>query len=314
VLERLFYKLALRRRRHGYHSLHGGLWTDRLDAERRLADKLAGGALTAERAELVRFWMKHGYALRPSVVPGELVDRITAELDALWSRADATYWIELDGSYSPLQPKHRELHYKLVDLHARSRAALEAALAPAIVDFLRDVFDRDVLLFQSLLFEHGSGDPVHQDSANVVVTSPLEFAAAWIALEDIRPGSGELVYYPGSHRLPEVHFSGGHRNWNRKRDSLEQRSQYLDGLHERAREAGLVLERFLPKKGDVLFWSADLAHGGGEITDPRLTRKSLVCHYCPRDIRPYYWSYKRRSRTVRELRPGASFTSAHYEL
>ena len=29
-------------------------------------------------------------------------------------------------------------------------------------------------------------------------------AAAWIAMEDIDPNSGPLVYYPKSHRLP--HF------------------------------------------------------------------------------------------------------------
>ena len=30
---------------------------------------------------------------------------------------------------------------------------------------------------------------------------PLNMLTAWIALEDIHPGSGELLYVPGSHRF-----------------------------------------------------------------------------------------------------------------
>lgn len=44
---------------------------------------------------------------------------------------------------------------------------------------------------------------------------------------------------------------------------------------------GLEQKTFRPRKGDVLIWSADLVHGGSPVTDPSLTRKSLVGHYCP---------------------------------
>ena len=29
----------------------------------------------------------------------------------------------------------------------------------------------------------------------------MELIASWIALEDVQPGSGELMYVPGSHRF-----------------------------------------------------------------------------------------------------------------
>ena len=88
----------------------------------------------------------------------------------------------------------------------------------------------------------------------------------------------------------------------------------LAGLVERAKAAGLTRESFLPRKGDVLFWSADLVHGGSAITAPELTRKSLVGHYCPATARPYYFHYKRDRRTVREHAPAARYASAHYPL
>jgi hypothetical protein len=314
MLRRLLAKVSLRRRRRGYHSRHGGLWSDRLDAEEQLRRRVASGALPAADAELVRTWMRDGYVILPRAVDGALVDRVVADVEAVWARADASYPIEIGGVLGPLRPEMRAQHYKLVDLYARSAAALELALAPGITRFLQQVFERDVLLFQSLSFERGSGDPVHQDSAYVVVDSPLEFAAAWIALEDIRAGSGELEYYRGSHRLPEEHFRGGWRNWNDTRHSVEERTGYLERLHARSQAMGLQRERFLAKKGDVLIWSADLAHGGSAIADRSLSRRSLVCHYCPRGVSPYYWFRLKHRRTVRTLRPGAHYTSAHYAL
>jgi hypothetical protein len=36
---------------------------------------------------------------------------------------------------------------------------------------------------------------------------------------------------------------------------------------------------FYPKKGDAFIWHANLVHGGGQITNQALTRKSLVSHF-----------------------------------
>lgn len=43
--------------------------------------------------------------------------------------------------------------------------------------------------------------------------------------------------------------------------------------------AGLKPEIFVAKKGEILFWHANLVHGGSPRTDPSLSRKALVCHY-----------------------------------
>jgi hypothetical protein len=46
----------------------------------------------------------------------------------------------------------------------------------------------------------------------VAYTAALQFAASWIALEDVQPGAGELFYYVGSHRLPDHLYAGSHKN------------------------------------------------------------------------------------------------------
>src|SRR5688572_12429051 len=128
----------------------------------------------------------------------------------------------------------------------------------------------------------------------------MAMVAAWIALEDVQEGSGELVYYPGSHRLPEQlfhHLFHGARNWNRERDGSDARQRYEQDLVQACDAAGLERRLFRPRKGDVLFWNADLAHGGSLIRDRSLTRRSLVCHYCPASAEPYYFAYRSDRRT-----------------
>jgi ectoine hydroxylase-related dioxygenase (phytanoyl-CoA dioxygenase family) len=222
--------------------------------------------------------------------------------------------VELGGAVQPFRQELRGEHCKLVDLYARSPAALEVALHANVQRFLRLVFEDAPLLFQSLSFERGSEQPAHQDTAYVVVTPPLEFAAAWIALEDVRPGSGELFYVPGSHRLEDHVFRGGGKNWSKERDGVEAQARYQAALLERSAARGLARETFLPKKGDVLFWSADLVHGGSPILERGLTRKSLVCHYCPARARPSYASYQRERRARIRHASGASWASSHYDV
>jgi hypothetical protein len=314
VLRRLLARLSLRKTRPGYFSRFGGLWTDRLDADAITAAKLAERKITPADAELLRRWRADGYVILPAAVAPEVVERINAEVETIWNTLDPRFRVERGGVETALDPRARGAAAKLLDLYVHSQSAREAAFAPQLLRFLAIVFDRPPLLFQSLSFEKGSEQPIHQDAAYVVTRSPMEFAAAWIALEDVRPGSGELSYYTGSHRLPEHLFPGGTRNWHRKRHGDAVHKAYLDGLHTRSQAMGLPLEQFRPKQGDVLIWSADLAHGGSPIEDKSLTRKSLVCHYCPSDVEPYYFASKPRYRTVRAAGPGASYASSHYPL
>ena len=312
IWSRAWNKLAQRRKRAGFHSRFGGLWTDRLDAPRRLERRLDSGELSDSDARLLRSWIENGFWIAPRAVPVSTVEAVRQDIEQAWRTLDPRLLVEIDGRIHPLQSELRAERTKLVDPYVHSRAAREAALAEPIRRFLRLVFEGEPLLFQSLSFERGSEQPVHQDAAYVVVTPPLAFAAAWIALEDIQPGSGELVYYPGSHRLPEFLF-GGYRNWNRERDGLELQQRYHGELLARAAARGLQRELFRPCQGDVLFWNADLAHGGAPITDPRLTRRSLVCHYCPADARPYYFSYK-RARRQQASHEGCAYASSHHVL
>ena len=112
------------------------------------------------------------------------------------------------------------------------------------------------------------------------------FAACWIALEDIHPDSGPLLYAPGSHWFPFM--DAGVVAAKAPPGSRFQRSR--GGLAETLcwSERNLPTERFIAKKGDVLLWHANLAHGGAPIEDPTRSRLSMACHYPAQGVRYYH--------------------------
>ena len=57
-------------------------------------------------------------------------------------------------------------------------------------------------------------------------------AATWLALDDVRPGSGEPEYFTGSHRAPDYMFGGGMSKW--LEGYAGEHERFLQSLHEDA--------------------------------------------------------------------------------
>jgi hypothetical protein len=66
---------------------------------------------------------------------------------------------------------------RVVDSFVALPEALDLFTTPSLIRFLRLIFDADPLLFQSLNFDQGSQQGLHQDTAYVVVNRPMELAA-----------------------------------------------------------------------------------------------------------------------------------------
>jgi phytanoyl-CoA hydroxylase len=274
---------------NGYRSPLGGLWTDLSNALEIVKGKAALGWISAEEAAQLTQWIANGFVIIPQAVPHEAIDRLDREIDQVWSgtsseRYFVEFWENGEKTIQPAGPSFKDRRVKLLDVIAHSQTAREIVFAAPIVRFLSLVFERPVLAFQSLYFRWGSQQDIHQDTAFVKVSSPLELAASWVALEDIQPNSGELEYYVGSHRLEDYLFDGAHKWMPFRSDEYD---AFVASLHQRSEARGLERQRFLPKKGDALIWSADLAHGGRKNAEG-VTRKSLVTHYCPASCEPVY--------------------------
>jgi ectoine hydroxylase len=158
-----------------------------------------------------------------------------------------------------------------------------------MIDLLSFALGKKVVPFQTINFLRGSEQHTHSDFIHMT-TEPKGFlVAAWIALEDIGEGQGPLHYYPGSHKLPYIlgeDFEHDSTAWSVGENLYGNFEKKID---EEIAQHQLKKEVFHAKKGDVLFWHANLLHGGEEVTLPDSTRKSLVIHYfCEGNVLCYH--------------------------
>lgn len=274
-----------------FRSIFGGLWTDLSNASEVISGKLDLGLITAEEAEQLLFWVEYGYIIIPNAVDDNVIDQTNADLDAIWSEEDSAVWIEHweNSKYNiePIRSEIKDKNHKLLDLYVHSKFTRDAMFSEKISRFLSLIFDGPSMAFQSLTFIRGSQQPIHQDTAYVVLEAPMEFAASWIALENIHAESGPLEYFSGSHKMEEYIFSGGRKSLQ----PGDQKAKYfLESIQIQAKEMGLKKERLTINKGDALIWAADLAHGGSKIENKNLTRRSHVTHYCPVNNTPSYFN------------------------
>lgn len=284
----------------GYASRFGGLWPDREDAADQLDARLADRRLDEADAALFRDWMRDGFVVLEGAVDEAALDSLQQGVEDIWAgrhpRAHVEYWKDGVQHIEPVKPEHRALQAKLLDAHGASPLVRDALFCPRGVRFLRQLFEREPLAFQTLYFQRGTEQPMHQDTAYVLVDAPLELVGSWLALEDIREGTGELEYYVGSHRLGDYPWGGDTKGMPPGHPEHE---RYLEALHEHSAAKGLERRVFRPKRGDLLLWHADLAHGGSSIAQPDASRLSIVTHYCPVDRAPGYFRHHAHSERLR---------------
>jgi phytanoyl-CoA hydroxylase len=288
----------------------GELW---IDKEGALEKGMA--TIPHDLQDNFKEFMEKGYTIFKGVVDEDTVDQIVKDTHQIYSEPN-NYILKNQGKY--LDPNSLEalgMADRVVDLYGVSEAARKTIFSSPALRFLGFIFGEAPIATQSISFEYGSQQALHQDTAYVISNNPLSLAATWLALEDITPGSGELSYYPGSHRFDHFLFSGKYKSWNPARDSQEQHQQFLKNIHTTAGEKGIEQEFFVAKKGDVLVWHADLAHGGSKITVPSVTRQSLVTHFVPFSVKATYKQHIEDIYYELPTHEGAAFfTSRHYDL
>jgi phytanoyl-CoA hydroxylase len=295
-------------------SRFGSLWIDRPDWIDQLAQKVRAGQISDALSVGIFKFCRDGYYVIPGAVSEDVVTGLNKELDAAWRSPPPGLLIETfepDGvmKYIPPDEAYRDGRTKLLDYYAHSALVRNAIAAPRVIEFLAAIFDDTPKAFQGLYFHKGSQQAIHKDTAYVKVdTNPLALAATWLALEDVSPGTGELEYYIGSHRAPDFLF-GGYSKW--MESFTNEHDTFLKSLHDDAKTLGHVKGSFLAKKGDVLVWHADLAHGGSPVTQPGRTRRSLVTHFTAGNDEPFY----RRASHFEELRTdGCAFVSQYGDI
>lgn len=300
-------------------SRFGGLWIDRADWIDVLGARHRSGEIDDETADLLFRFARDGYLVLRGAVDEATLAAVNQAVDRAWNDPPAGLMVETfepDDAmhYVPPDPAFRYGRTKMLDLYVHDAVVRQAIANGPAMRFLAAVFGERPKAFQSLYFETGSQQAMHKDTAYVKIDeNPLALAATWLALEDIKPDTGELEYYVGSHRAPDFVF-GGASKWMEAEPDAHPR--FLKSLHDDAVTYGHRRASFLAQAGDVLVWHADLAHGGSAVkgangasgANARPSRRSLVTHFTGASFQPFY---RRANAHAELLTPTCVFVSQY---
>lgn len=276
----------------------GGFWTDFPNALDLVNGKRDIGAITTRQAQLLTNFIRDGYVVLPTAVPDSLSQAALVDFDLAFAGGVPGMKYQIgETSGLPWSAAVRDGPSKALDPHWMSPAIRDLIFAKPVLEFLHLVFERPALASQTLGFLRGSAQDLHQDTAYVPYSIARQFVASWIALEDVTPTAGELRYHPGSHVIDDYLYSGRHKSLNEALRAgagdqvWAEQSRHLQHLTRQVTERDMSEQTFLAKRGDVLFWAADLVHGGRPVS-PLATRKSVVTHYCPAELAPLIWEHR----------------------
>jgi len=164
----------------------------------------------------------------------------------------------------------------------KGRDTGDLAVDPDTLEMLGYLNGRAAFPFQTLNFPIATQQPTHSDVIHFD-TLPVRglMTAAWVALEDIHPDAGPLIYYPGSHKMGlwDLDELGIRMHTLSTNTGDAGRFLYETKLQEAIEHNKMVPEYGVMKKGETFIWAASLLHGGSKLKDPSRTRKSQVTHY-----------------------------------
>ncbi len=240
-------------------------WFDRPDAHEHVAQLLRAGTIGDEEAATLRKFVDDGYTILPESIEEDLLARINREFDDAVERKIEGY------EYGTSQ--------RIRNLHLRYPGARALWQHPSVMRYLELIFGVPARPCQSLTYIFGSQQGAHQDTIHLTPFPAGYMCGVWVALEDVRPDSGELEVYRGSHRLPRVYMEGS--GCGKVDDDDWSRFDVTVAARWREMLASRPFEKvtYRPRRGTVLIWHENLMHAGGVRLDTSLSRRSIVSHY-----------------------------------
>lgn len=249
-------------------------WLDRPDADAQIEARLSAGVIGEYEAAQFRCWKDFGYIILERAIEPDLLDEVWEAYERAIADGTVKLQPESAGPDDPWPGRFQDVHDKVP-------AFCRVMRHPTLLHWIRLLMEREPAPFQTITSHKGSQQREHSDSIHMT-TYPIGYlSASWVAFEDIDPDSGPLVYYPGSHTLPYV-FSkdvGIAEDDYRTRGFETFYEKYEPRIQEIITEGRMEPHYFHAKKGDVLFWHANLIHGGSTRRNLRLSRRALVSHY-----------------------------------
>lgn len=217
--------------------------------------------------EQVAAYHDHGYCAVDGLFAEAELAAIEAFFEDYKKRGDAVF--DSGQTFAEVDKTKRQV--RAMHPHRYSELACSWGLHPKIVEVLEVLFGRPPLLAQTMYYfkPPGSrGQGMHQDNFYLQAL-PSTCIAAWTPVDDAELENGCLYVAPGSHRsevfCPE---SGQAKAWMEYGDS-----------HIRPFPRQFAPVPLPVKRGQTLFFSAQLIHGSGPNRHPVRSRRTFIGHY-----------------------------------
>ena len=240
-------------------------WFDRDDAKEHIKSRLKSKAIDESTAEWLSLFIEQGYVIFENLIDDKHIHNINLALD------DA-----IDKEWQGYKPYSSQ---RIEGLHNEHEAIQRLWMHPEILRRLAIIFEEEPVPCQTLSYICGSEQDAHQDTVHLTSFPAGYMCGVWVALEDVKPGSGELFYYPRSHRFKRLYMSDVQCSKIRDGNWSEFAEKVVKQWQQIPRQNNLEPVHFLPKKGTVLIWHENLLHGGAIRTAKQVTRRSIVSHY-----------------------------------
>lgn len=273
-------------------------WFDQPNAADLLDARRDTDRITEAQHAFLLGWLNDGYALVADAVDPSQIDGMLAYIENLWETDEPVHGLDILelrlAETDPPVVHHCDLvkmsrdqkqelklnsRWRIHGLHWHSPDARAIFDNQIIKDACSLILDVPAEPTFTINFTYGSTQSLHQDSAVFHIHPANYLVGSWLACEDIDPDSGPLVYYPGSHRAPAFAAFDNCPQTNLRTCSKEVTAAYDRFLSE---SAGMYEPKtYLTQKGEVFLWHGMLIHGGSDVVNPALTRRSSVCHYIP---------------------------------
>jgi hypothetical protein len=239
-------------------------WFDRPDAQQHIDRVVTANRLAPHEKQMLEDFVRDGYAIVSNTIEESLLTQIDHDIDDAVRRKVEGY------EYGTSQRLHN-LHQTYPSIAALWRH-------PAVMRYLELIFEAQPLPCQTLTYVFGSQQDPHQDTVHLTPFPAGYMCGVWVALEDVRENSGELIVYRGSHRLPRVYMGQVDCAKVSGTDWSEFDSKVVGRWKQLLRDGQFEKVTYRPKRGTVLIWHENLMHGGSVRLDTSLSRRSIVSH------------------------------------
>ncbi len=242
------------------------------------------------------YYAEHGYVVRRNLIPETLCD----EAKAAFEEEVKSYrgYIYRQATANPEKHHFSDAGYMLnsilniQDLRTSQFPRFkEKGLSILAHDnmqlVIKALLGEEGKLVQSMYFEGNPATWAHQDTYYLDSMEVGRMVAAWIAVEDIKPGAGRFYVYPNSHKI-DVEKNGGDFN------IAFQHARYKQLVLDIIKKYDLECRAPALRKGDVLFWSSKTIHGSLKTTQPQFSRSSFTAHFIPQSTKFLQWQSREK--------------------